>query len=186
MDPAAASDENGAAVAGTDAAPPSEGPPAAVTPEEKGATGGTQASTDNESKPKPKTRKSGRSVVKKAPAPVAPDSAAVSGTTPDPVQTQAADAAPPPVATQEAPVQTAAPTMTQNNQPEQTDAARTPASPEASPAHAAAEADEMSGEASGGLLEQLMAYRTALMAAVGIALIGGGGFAFWKKRQAAI
>lgn len=178
-DPVAASAEAGTeAAAGTDAVPPAEGTETATaTPNDQpsgapeNAAIAAKGSTDGDSKPK----KSGRQGAKKT-------SAAVSEPAPPAYDASTAANSPAPITTQEPPV-LAAPAIAQNVQPEQTQAERTPASPPTTPA---AGAEELSGDSSGGgIMGQLMAYRTIIMAAIGIALVAAGGLAFWKKRQAA-
>jgi LPXTG-motif cell wall-anchored protein len=75
----------------------------------------------------------------------------------------------------------------QRSNPEESAQARNPASPHAAQNHAAnndAATGEITGE--GGSEGMFGGSRTIIMAIFGVGLLGGGGFAFWKKRQAAV
>lgn len=90
-------------------------------------------------------------------------------------------------AQQRATQQNAAANVAKNN-PEDTAQTRAPASPRNSPNHANADSSatgEITGEGGGGLMDTFMAYRSAVYALCGLVLVGGGGFAFWKKKQLA-
>lgn len=181
-DPAASSEE--APLAETDAAPP--------TPSEDGqaiaAAGTTSNDSANDPKEKPAPRKKARSAARKPVAPV--ETAQTEAPAPiesEPEQTMAAaqpeTVNPPPITEPAAPV---AAMNQQISNPETAEPARTPASPTNPPAPASVEDPELNGESSGGLMETLMAYRAAIMAALGVILAGAGGLAFWKKKQAAV
>jgi hypothetical protein len=182
---AATADE--APPAGTDAAPPA----ADVIPAQDGTTQ-TQSSTDStppDNEPGPAARparkhrvtqharhpKANSALNSHAPVTSTPIAQAQPQTPPPaPAVTQSA-ATPPPVV---AMAQSAHPETAVSNRA--ATAARNPASPTTTAPDAS-----IDGEEGGGFLESLMAYRAALMAAVGLALAGAGGFAFWKKRQTA-
>ena len=72
-------------------------------------------------------------------------------------------------------------TPPQDPAPANAEPGRAPASPKGlTPGGIAA---EINGEGLGGLSDIWNNYRTTIMTLAGIALLGGGGFSFWKKRQ---
>lgn len=156
----------------TDPAPPAGETAASTPPIDNGEAGSTVATTTDKDPnvgSKPMAHKPTRHAAKNL------DGATSTGVAIAPQQTSRAQATPE--------------TQVEPTQPEQTRAARQPASPDttsALPATAPAESGDLPSEPHlGGLIEKLLAYRTALMAAIGVVLATVGAFAVWKKRQTA-